>query len=318
MALSITKPTVGGSEDSWGDTNNNALDAIVTEINSNADGTNATTPNFTEGSWQIGGTAVTSSAAELNVLDGISANLSAAELSILDGVTATTTQINILDGATVTTAELNALASSGINQSRMTELNNFANTFTLPTTDGSSGQFLTTNGSGNLSFATVQSGGTYTAGTGIDISASNVISVETDLRDGITAVGRDGNDYMSIGTSSFAWYINGNSRLTLDSSGNLVADGNVTAYSDARLKTDVTTITNALELVGSMRGVFFQKDGMAGTGVIAQEMEQVMPEVVHHDGEYMSVAYGNIVGVLIEAIKELKSEIEALKNDVTK
>ena len=100
----------------------------------------------------------------------------------------------------------------------------------------------------------------------------------------------------------------------LDASGNLVATGNVTAYSDARLKTDVDTIENALDKVTKLRGVSYTKVDTQerGIGVIAQEIEEVIPEVVQ-DGAYKSVAYGNIVGVLIEAIKELKSEIDELK-----
>ena len=85
MVLTVTKPTVGGSEDSWGTTINTALDDIVLEINSNADGTNTVTPNLGSG-WQVGGVAVTSTAAELNILDGVTAT--AAELNILDGDTA--------------------------------------------------------------------------------------------------------------------------------------------------------------------------------------------------------------------------------------
>ena len=61
-----------------------------------------------------------------------------------------------------------------------------------------------------------------------------------------------------------------------------------------------------------MRGVMFIKDGELSSGVIAQEMEQVAPELVM-DGEYKSVAYGNIVGYLIESIKELKAEVTNLK-----
>tara|TARA_R100001440_G_scaffold63397_1_gene83638 strand:- start:319 stop:1170 length:852 start_codon:yes stop_codon:yes gene_type:complete len=86
MALSITKATVGGSEDTWGTTTNTALDNIVSEINNNADGTNATTPNMT--SLQIGGVAMTSTAAELNKLDG--ATVTTAEINILDGDTSAT------------------------------------------------------------------------------------------------------------------------------------------------------------------------------------------------------------------------------------
>ena len=89
----------------------------------------------------------------------------------------------------------------------------------------------------------------------------------------------------------------------------------VTAYSDERLKSNVRTIDSALDKVTAMRGVYFDKDGKARTGVVAQEVEKVLPEVIsvnENDG-YKTVAYGNIVGVLIEAIKELKAEIEELK-----
>ena len=68
MVLTVTKPTVGGSEDSWGTTINTALDDIVLEINSNADGTNAIT--LQEGGFAIGATTVTVTGAEFNVLDG--------------------------------------------------------------------------------------------------------------------------------------------------------------------------------------------------------------------------------------------------------
>jgi hypothetical protein len=97
----------------------------------------------------------------------------------------------------------------------------------------------------------------------------------------------------------------------LNVSGDIVATGNVTAFSDERLKTNIRTVPAALSLVQTMRGVFFDKDGKPNVGVIAQEMEAVLPEVVH-DGDYKSVAYGNIVGVLIEAIKEQQAQIDEL------
>jgi hypothetical protein len=114
----------------------------------------------------------------------------------------------------------------------------------------------------------------------------------------------------SNGTNTYRW--------TSDTAGNFVASGNVTAYSDERLKTNIKTIENALDTVSKMRGVTYNRidSGIKGVGVIAQEMKEVLPEVVMEalsDDEYMSVSYGNIVGVLIEAIKELKAEIEELK-----
>jgi hypothetical protein len=88
--------------------------------------------------------------------------------------------------------------------------------------------------------------------------------------------------------------------------------GDVVAYSDERLKFEVSTISDALAKVTGLRGVSYIKDGKPSIGVIAQEVEKIIPEVVH-DGEYKSVAYGNLVGLLIEAIKELSNEIDILK-----
>jgi hypothetical protein len=99
---------------------------------------------------------------------------------------------------------------------------------------------------------------------------------------------------------------------TIVGSSSITASGDITAFSDMNLKSDIRTIPNALDKVSDMRGVYFNRDGEAGTGVIAQEVENILPEVVK-DGEYKSVAYGNMVGILIEAIKELKAEVESLK-----
>jgi hypothetical protein len=100
--------------------------------------------------------------------------------------------------------------------------------------------------------------------------------------------------------------------------GNIIATQDVTAYSDARLKRNVETISNAVDLVNCLRGVNFEKDGRHSTGVIAQEVEEFLPEVVHTDAEGMkSVAYGNIAGLLIEAIKEQQQTIENLQKQIS-
>ena len=103
--------------------------------------------------------------------------------------------------------------------------------------------------------------------------------------------------------------------MTIDMSeaGATTFNNDVTAFSDERLKTDIETIDNALDKVLAMRGVYFNRGGRKGTGVIAQEVADVMPEVVHSNEEYFSVAYGNLVGVLIQSIHELKQEIDELK-----
>ena len=95
----------------------------------------------------------------------------------------------------------------------------------------------------------------------------------------------------------------------------VVTAPNFVSSSDARLKTEVETIVGALALVGSLRGVRFTMDGSRQIGVIAQEVEAVLPEVVRADAQsgQLSVAYGNIVGLLIEAIKELAARVAALE-----
>lgn len=114
------------------------------------------------------------------------------------------------------------------------------------------------------------------------------------------------------------WATGGTQRLTLDGSGNLTATGNVTAFSDARIKRDVTTIADALLKVQAIRGVTYsrvdEENGPRHAGVIAQEVEQVLPEVVSTGPTGMkSVAYGNLVALLIEAVKELSQEVQDLK-----
>ena len=111
--------------------------------------------------------------------------------------------------------------------------------------------------------------------------------------------------------------------LRIDNSGNATATGNVTAYSDARLKTNVNTINDALSIVGKLRGVSFdwKESGKRSIGVIAQEVEKVLPELVltsqvldpTGESEVKSVDYGKIVSVLINAINELKAEVDELK-----
>ena len=152
-----------------------------------------------------------------------------------------------------------------------------------------------------------------TAGGGITSTARSALSAGTGISynssTGVITCTVDTPSEVGLGNLSN----NGNSL-----SGSFTATGNITAYSDERLKENVQTIEGALDKVSQMRGVTYNykselNDGQRGTGVIAQEMQQVMPEVVE-EGQYLSVAYGNLVGVLIEAVKELQAEIKELKD----
>lgn len=87
---------------------------------------------------------------------------------------------------------------------------------------------------------------------------------------------------------------------------------NFNSTSDARLKDNIETLDGTK--VYNMRGVSYTKGGKEESGVIAQELQEIAPELVDNTGEYLTVSYGNLVGYLIEAVKDLKEEVEILKN----
>ena len=126
------------------------------------------------------------------------------------------------------------------------------------------------------------------------------------------------NNDIGLLNASGSWILRGFNNLDAQVYGNFTASGNVTAYSDITLKEDIEVIPNALDKVSAIRGVTYNRkdleDKPRHAGVIAQEVEKVLPEVISTDEEGIkSVAYGNLVGLLIESIKELKSEVDELK-----
>ena len=125
--------------------------------------------------------------------------------------------------------------------------------------------------------------------------------------------------YLGVGAADTISLYTGASTLNTTFAGaNLTCSGDITSSSDARLKENVVTVDSALDKVSNLRGVYYNKIGETERklGVIAQEVEAVIPEVVSSDIDGMkSVAYANMVGLLIEAIKELKAEINELKSN---
>jgi len=148
-----------------------------------------------------------------------------------------------------------------------------------------------------------------------------------------------------VGTlaSKFFWY-NGGTKMVLTTAGRLgigndspsypldvngqvsgisiYASDDIQAFSDKRVKGEIETIKNAIEKINKINGVTFTRldakedNKHRHAGVIAQEVEEVLPEVVHTDAKtgMKSVAYGNLSALLIEAIKELNVKIETLEN----
>ena len=126
-----------------------------------------------------------------------------------------------------------------------------------------------------------------------------------------------GNHWYFQAHSGWIWRNgSGSDKMSLDTSGNLTASGNVTAYSDIRLKKDIERIPNALDKVLNLRGVTFTdiETDDRRTGVIAQEVLSVLPEAVQRNEVYLSVAYGNLVGLLVESIKELEARVRELED----
>ena len=155
--------------------------------------------------------------------------------------------------------------------------------------NGSSGQYLQSTGSG-VQWATLNVDATATQNGNSNVTVAS-------------------NANVTVNTA-------GNLCATFDTSNNLTVVGTVTAQSAMALKDNIETIPDALARVLNLRGVEFdyKSNGTHNIGVVAEEVEAEFPCLVHTDNDGVkSVAYQNIVGVLIEAIKDLKSEIDQLK-----
>lgn len=138
-----------------------------------------------------------------------------------------------------------------------------------------------------------------------------------------------------VGTSGFHFYNTTSAQtvggFTIGGSfytiGSIVASGDVTAYSDARVKTNIKPIDSSLEKVLKLTGVTYNRtdveDKSTKIGFIAQDVKEVLPEVVtyNEEADKYGVSYGNVTALLVEAIKEQQSQIEELKtiiNGLTK
>jgi hypothetical protein len=189
-------------------------------------------------------------------------------------------------------------------------------------------------------------------------SDTNVSTSETllylgedgDVQIGNPATGAAGNDLIIMPTAKFYLdaggdtYIDeysanevgittGGSRKFALSGGNLYHAGSLNSnhsFSDERLKENIVVIPNALEKVSSLRGITFTRkdDGSVGTGLIAQELEKVLPEAVYEsktidslenpDAEkYKAIRYETTVGLLVEAVKELSEKNNTLEARIT-
>lgn len=197
---------------------------------------------------------------------------------------------NLLDGTTaVTGIDINSGTMNGV------------------TLAGNSG--VISQWTNDTAFITAASASALTNKTGAISQWTNDSGYTTNVGD-ITGVAV-GNGLTGGGTT-------GSVTLAMSGSftGSFTATGDITAYSDVRLKDNIETLDGSKVL--QMRGVSFIRDGVPSSGVIAQELELVAPELVHsHDDDLgtKSVAYGNLVGYLIEAVKELSEKVKKLEGE---
>ena len=158
-------------------------------------------------------------------------------------------------------------------------------------------------------FWNIPSGTPFLIGTGTSTGTANqLLRVE-------------GGAYVSgnlgIGTTvpQYTLHVNGGIGATTLFVSGIVTAIDFNSTSDKNLKYNIETVGNALDTVNSLRGVSFnwKEDDRKSYGVIAQELAEVLPDLVSY-GEIKTVNYNGLIGVLIEAVKELKAEVEELKN----
>ena len=205
-----------------------------------------------------------------------------------------------------------------------------------------------TDEAGKLSFYVAESDGTNTAlaaglvlegehatdgevDVTIGAGTSSTLSIAGNAYAGGGIFGIDTGDYMQFTANTQTdFYVNGNNEMRLEADGDLHIDGDVIGYSttigsDEKLKTDITVIDNALDKLKQINGVTFnyKRNNKPSGGVIAQNLETVMPSVVgtqqslNGDEEYKTVDYNAVIGLLIESVKELEerlSKCECNKN----
>jgi trimeric autotransporter adhesin len=150
-------------------------------------------------------------------------------------------------------------------------------------------------GSGNLTLAS--------SGTGLSVSSTPVFGANQSANKTIT---------FTLNSSTSAT----NSTVVLRDSNGSISVTDVNSTSDINLKNNINNLSNCLEKIEGINGVSFnwKSNNQKSMGVIAQNIEEVFPELVNiNDDNTKSVNYNGLIGVLVECIKELKNEINELK-----
>jgi len=279
-------------------TQNTALQGIITTANTSmksyVDNANTAMKAYVDSNFSINAGINATQNSAISIAQGVD-NTQNTQISGIQGVNDTqNTRMSIIEGVDNT------------QNTNITAVNNFAG-----------GAYATANGANGLAagaFAAANNKVASITGTSNQVVVTGTTTPTLSLPQSIATGSSVQFGSFGVGTSASG------------TTGEIRATNNITAYfSDERLKTKLGNIENALEKVLSLNGFYHEANETAQAlgyepirevGVSAQEVEKVMPEVVAPapiDPQYMTVRYERLVPLLIEAIKELKSEIDTLK-----
>ena len=240
--------------------------------------TNCTFPTFNQNTTGSAATLTTS-----RNINGVAFNGSA-DITV-------TAAAGTLSGATL---------ASGVTASSLTS---FGNSPTLVTPNlGTPSAVVLTNASGTASALTA--------------NIANFINVTDD-----TTTNASRYIIFANGTSGAITEQVSSTKLFFNPSTGLLTSTDYNSSSDKRLKKNIKTVESALDKVIALRGVSFnwEEGGAKSIGLIAQESEKVIPEIVLQDENgYLGIKYNNLIGVLVEAIKEQQEQINTLKKLIEK
>ena len=270
---------------------------------------------YGDGTYLTGTASSPNLQAVLNTGNTSNIGFSITGVSTLTTLNSTSGTITNISGTAGTITTLNSTSGT------ITNISGTAGTITtLNSTNGT-----ITNISGiNLNYSGI---GTITNLRGVNINVTGVITATSFVGDGsgLTGAGSTvfndtttNQEFFPLFTATTSGTITASgistSKLTYNPSTGTVTAVDFNSTSDINLKENIHTVGNALEITEQLRGVSFdwKETGRSSYGVIAQELEEILPELVTQ-GDVKSVNYNGIIGVLIEAIKKLKKEIEDLK-----